>query len=277
MVRAAPRIRAESSENASSHRAERMPIEELARRTGMTVRNLRAMHARAILPPPELVGRKGFYTERHVARVLLVLKLQSRGFSLAAIGALLEGWEAGSGLMDVMGLEDSLMTPGTPGSSTEVDVEATFPELLRNPRALTKAIAQELVVKREDRYVAPNAELLDIVKQQVEAGFPLEALLEEGDVLLEDMERIAARFRQSFFKHVADRYLEPGASGSGLSQLAEKVSHLRPLSVRLVSLLLSRAIERGGGPAGAAPLDEGLARTAIAKARGAKRARKDRR
>src|SRR6187549_2225141 len=108
--------------------AERMPIEELARRTGVTVRNLRAMHARSLLPPPELVGRKGFYTERHVARVMLVLKLQSRRFSLAAIEALLESWEAGSGLMDVMGLEDSLLTPGTSGSNIEADVEEAFPE-----------------------------------------------------------------------------------------------------------------------------------------------------
>src|SRR4249920_1340318 len=84
---------------------DRMPIEELARRTGVTVRNLRAMQARSLALPPELVGRKGFYTERHVARVLLVLKLQSRGFSLAAIQALIKGWQDGSGIIEVMGLE----------------------------------------------------------------------------------------------------------------------------------------------------------------------------
>src|SRR5262252_7842526 len=82
----------------------RMPIEELSRKTGVTVRNLRAMQARSLLEPPELVGRKGFYTERHEARVLLVLKLQSRGFSLAAIQALIKGWEEGSGILEVMGL-----------------------------------------------------------------------------------------------------------------------------------------------------------------------------
>jgi DNA-binding transcriptional MerR regulator len=250
-----------------------MPIEELARRTGMTVRNLRAMHSRSLLPPPTLEGRKGFYSERHVARVMLVLKLQSRGFSLAAIEALLKSWEAGSGLMEVMGLEDSLLTPGTPGSVLEADVEQAFPELLRNKRTLAKALAQELVVKQGGRFVAPNAELLDLVKQQALAGFPLETLLDEGALLIADLERIAARFRRSFFKYVVDPYLEPAALGTGLSDIADKVARLRPISVRVVSILLARAIERGGGP----PEGEGTGVRAASKPRRAKRAKKGRR
>lgn len=224
-----------------------MPIEELARRTGVTVRNLRAMQARSLVEPPELVGRKGFYTERHAARVLLVLKLQSRGFSLAAIQALIKGWEDGSGIMDVMGLEDSLMTPGIGGVVGEVDVEDAFPDLLQNRRALAKALEQELVVEKEGRYVAPNAELLGIVKQEVAAGFPLEALLNDGDALLEDLERIATRFRKSFFDHIVNPHLDTGMQGGALSEVASKVALLRPLSIRLVSILLARAIERGGG------------------------------
>jgi DNA-binding transcriptional MerR regulator len=245
-VRGAPDARREGS------LGDRMPVEELARRTGVTVRNLRAMQARAVLERPELVGRKGFYTERHVARVLLVLKLQSRGFSLASIQALIESWQAGGGIMDVMGLEDALMTPGASGVVREVDVEEAFPELLDDPRALAKAIEQELVVERDGRYVAPNAELLGIVKQEVAAGFPLEALLRDGDLLLEDVERIAARFRKSFFDHVVNPHLDAGMTGAALNDVAAKVALLRPLSVRVVSILLARAIERGGGSVTAA-------------------------
>jgi DNA-binding transcriptional MerR regulator len=228
-------------------RRDRMPIEELARRTGVTVRNLRAMQARSLLLPPELVGRKGFYTERHEARVRLVLKLQSRGFSLAAIQALIEGWEQGSGLLEVMGLEDALMTPGTANEPGEADVRATFPQLLRNPRALAKALEQQLVVERDGRVVAPDPELLDIVKQEVEAGFPLEAVLNDGDALLADLERIATRFRKSFFDHVVNPHLAPGDDGSALPSVAAKVALLRPAAVRLVTILFARALERGGG------------------------------
>lgn len=226
---------------------ERMPIEELARRTGMTVRNVRALQAKSLLPAPELVGRKAFYNERHVARVMLVRKLQSRSFSLSAIQTLLETWVAGSGLMDVLGLEDSLMTAGAPEASAEVDVEQAFPALLQ-PRVLEKARALELVVERDGRFVAPNEELLSIVKQQVAAGYDLEVVLDEAAILAADLERIAARFRESFFRNIVAPYLAPDALGSGVAAVGEKVAVLRPLVIRAVTLLLWRAIERSGGP-----------------------------
>ena len=228
--------------------SDRIPIEELARRTGVTVRNLRAMHARSLLLPPELVGRKGFYTERHEARVRLVLKLQSRGFSLAAIHALIAGWEKGSGILEVMGLEDALMTPGVADGPVEVEAKDAFPELVQSPRALAKALEQGLVVERDGRIVAPDAELLDIVKQEVKAGFPLETALNDGDTLLADVERIATRFRKSFFDHVVNPHLAAGDDGRALPDVAAKVALLRPLAVRLVTILFARALERGGGP-----------------------------
>src|SRR5689334_20701428 len=125
-----------SPEPKRARESERIPIEELARRTGMTVRNLRAMQARGVLAPPELQGRKGFYTERHIARVALVQRLQGRGFSLAAIEAMLTSWESGSGLVEVMGLEDALAQKATSGPRAEADVAQAFPELLQDPALL---------------------------------------------------------------------------------------------------------------------------------------------
>jgi DNA-binding transcriptional MerR regulator len=224
-----------------------MPIEELARRTATTVRNLRALQARSLVPPPELEGRKGYYTERHLARVTLVQRLQGRGFSLASIEELLRSWEAGSGLIDVMGLEDALVAPIVSTTQSEVDVAEAFPELLQHPRALAMALEQELVIARDGHIVAPDAELLSIVERQVAAGYPLVPLLEEGALLIADLERIAARFRQSFFTHISDPLLLPGASHTRVAEVAEKVARLRPLSMRAVNIILARAIERGAG------------------------------
>ena len=46
-----------------------LTIDELARRTGMTVRNIRAHQSRGPLPPPEVRGRTGYYSEGHVGRM----------------------------------------------------------------------------------------------------------------------------------------------------------------------------------------------------------------
>jgi DNA-binding transcriptional MerR regulator len=66
------------------------PIEELSRRTGMTVRTLRAYQSRKLLPAPEVRTRTGYYDDRHVARVELVKDLQGQGFKLDTIARMLD-------------------------------------------------------------------------------------------------------------------------------------------------------------------------------------------
>src|SRR5262249_31784654 len=62
-----------------------MTIGQLAERTGMTVRNIRAHQTRGLLPPPTVRGRTGYYTEDHVARIALTREMQADGLNLEAI------------------------------------------------------------------------------------------------------------------------------------------------------------------------------------------------
>jgi DNA-binding transcriptional MerR regulator len=68
----------------------KMTIGELARRTGMTIRNIRAHQTRGLLPPPEVQGRTGYYNEEHVARIELTREMQAEGLNLEAIRRVLE-------------------------------------------------------------------------------------------------------------------------------------------------------------------------------------------
>ena len=68
-----------------------LTIDQLAQKTGMTVRNLRAHQSRGLLPPPEVRGRTGFYGAEHIARVELIKELQADGFNLDLIRKLLDG------------------------------------------------------------------------------------------------------------------------------------------------------------------------------------------
>ena len=81
-----------------------MTIDELAHRAGTTSRNIRALQTKGILRPPKLVGRTGSYGEDHLQRLLAVIRLQARGFGLAGIRELLDAWETGATLDEVLGL-----------------------------------------------------------------------------------------------------------------------------------------------------------------------------
>src|SRR6187401_2690039 len=73
-----------------------MKIDELARRAGMTVRNVRAHQSRGLLPAPEIRARTGYYGDEHVERLELIRQLQEGGLSLRAIESVLDGSFAGS-------------------------------------------------------------------------------------------------------------------------------------------------------------------------------------
>ncbi len=87
-----------------------LTIDELARETGMTVRNIRAHQSRGLLPPPEVRARTGYYGPEHVARLQLIQELQGNGYNLAAIKHLLSRTQEGSA-EEVLGLARALLAP----------------------------------------------------------------------------------------------------------------------------------------------------------------------
>ena len=62
-----------------------LTLDELAERSGMSVRNIRFYTTRGLVPPPIRKGRQGFYAPEHLVRLELVQELQSHGFTLSAI------------------------------------------------------------------------------------------------------------------------------------------------------------------------------------------------
>jgi DNA-binding transcriptional MerR regulator len=78
-------------------------IDELAASTGTPTRTIREYQRLGLLPPPRRDGRVGRYGAEHRARLTVVERLQARGYSLAAIGDLVQAWELGRGLGSVLG------------------------------------------------------------------------------------------------------------------------------------------------------------------------------
>lgn len=75
----------EPQEPVQTATGEEWTIDELAARTGLTVRTTRYYASMGLLPPAARRGRLAYYDERHRARLDLIRTMQERGLTLAAI------------------------------------------------------------------------------------------------------------------------------------------------------------------------------------------------
>jgi DNA-binding transcriptional MerR regulator len=231
-----------------------MPIEELSRRTGVTVRNLRELQTRGLLEAPLLEGRKGLYTRRHLARVTLVRTLQDRGYSLAAIADLLLRWKGSFGALGVMTMEDAVSTPGAPEDHQlgEEEVFALLPELCEDEKLLQQACAVGFLCRDGDEALrAPHAAHIETARILIDLGVPIRVQLADFRILRDEVEAMVRRFRTRFQEHVIAKLELRGMPPEEMDQVADRLTRLRPAVVRGVAIELAAALERGGPLPGA--------------------------
>lgn len=130
---------------------ESFPIEELARRTGMTVRTLRAYQSRKLLPSPEVRARMGYYSARHVARVELVKDLQAEGFKLDTIARMLDNTgESDAEILQFSRTVKSLFGESEPQIVNLEDLRERFPNSDNEPELINRAEKLGLLRKLDD-------------------------------------------------------------------------------------------------------------------------------
>ena len=226
--------------------SEEFPIDELARRTGLTVRNIRELQGRGLIEPPTLRGRKGFYGATQLGQIALVRKLQERGYALNSIKDLIESWNARGASSSVKLLEDALRERHGEVLS-EAEVAALLPEVLEEPY-LSRAMDLKLLVERDGERVATDAELVYFGSAFISCGLPMDLLLDELMLLQEEAVRITDLFRSNFQDHVIVPLQSKGISKEGLEELANAIVVLRQTSTRAVAVVVRRALERGALP-----------------------------
>jgi len=221
-------------------------IDELARHAGTTTRNIRAYQTRGILPPPRMVGRVGYYSDGHLARLKYTAGLQERGFSLAAIGCLLEAWEAGRSLQDVLGFEEALTAPWSdeqPDRFTRVQLEAMFPEIVHDESLVKRAVSLGLLKPEGDDFIAPSPRMIRNGAEMVAAGIGLSMALDEYERLTADLGTVAERFVSMFEEYVWEPFVQSGWPIDQLPAITESLQRLRPAASTSVATVFAQVME----------------------------------
>jgi DNA-binding transcriptional MerR regulator len=230
-----------------------LTIDELARETGMTVRNIRAHQSRGLLPPPAVRARTGYYGPEHVARLRLILELQGNGYNLAAIKDLVERTSGSS--QDALDFARAILTPfedERPEVIDAVELAERFAGPEGDPKSLRRAEKLGIVVPLgEGRYEVPSPTLLRAGETLIGLGIPLEKSLD----VIEDVSRQADSVAAAFVKLFLDRVWKPfdraGQPEPDWPGVLAALEQLRPLATEVLVAIfqprMTQATEKAFG------------------------------
>jgi DNA-binding transcriptional MerR regulator len=230
----------------------KMTIGELARRTGMTVRNIRAHQTRGLLPPPEVHGRTGYYTEEHVARIELTREMQGEGLNLEAIRRVLESTEGSSAeIVDFARavrapFEDETPEIFEPGELAEIwGAEELDSRLVRQGEKL--GIQRELP---DGKIEAISPRLQRAGGALVELGVSPKAVLDVATQLRRQADAAARTFVDLFVKEIWEPFDRAGRPEEDWPKVREALDRMRPLAsdavLAMFQIAMGEATEKAG-------------------------------
>ena len=220
-------------------------VDELARLAGVTTTTVRLYQGRGLVPGPEIRGRVGYYGSRHLARLRLIGSLRQRGFSLAAIRALVDTWERGATLGDVLGLEKQLAGPAEePLVLDAAGFAALFPSGRVDADVARRAVELGIVELRGHEIVVRRPHFLRVGQELVGLGVPVEEVLEEYAHLRAAADEIATRFADLFERRFWRPAQEEGLNEARTTALTATLARLRTLASSVVEAAVAEALER---------------------------------
>lgn len=226
---------------------EGLTIDALAHTSGLPSSTIRLYQTKGLLAPPRRVGRTAHYGPDHVRRLDVIGRLQERGFSLAAIKAILDAWRVGDDLADLIGSETG--AGDGPVTLSPDDVTRFFPHGIAG-EDVGAAIRLGLVTIDGSDVIAPSRRLYELGGRMVDLGIPTSVILDEFEHLQGVTHDLARRFADRFADHVL-----PAADD--LPNATRAAAELTTTVTKLVGEVLATALEAEGerrigeGPPGA--------------------------
>jgi DNA-binding transcriptional MerR regulator len=220
----------------------KLTIDDLARVSGVTVRNIRAYQARGLLPPPEVRARTGFYGSGHEARLELIKDLQAEGVKLDTIKKLLD--TTGGSTEEVVAFIRRIrkLFAGEDRQISDLRELATrFPESDESviKRALKMGLLREV---GDGQYEEISPRLMRAAQDLHELGIPVARSLDVVDQLSRHASGIARVYVDLFLDEVWKPFDSSGRPADQWPRVYDTIEKLRRISGEAMVAVLEMAI-----------------------------------
>jgi DNA-binding transcriptional MerR regulator len=212
-----------------------MTIREVAERTGMTVRNIRAHQTRGLLPPPVVRGRTGYYNEEHVARIELTREMQADGLNLEAIRRVFETGD-GEAVAEIFDFTRALRMPfedESPEIYEPAELAATWgakevdPDLIRRGEGLG---AMRTLPDGRIEVISPR--LQQAAAELAKLGVGPDAAIATAEKLRRHADGVARTFIDIFVEEIWEPFDRAGRPEKEWPRIREALERMRPLAAQ---------------------------------------------
>jgi DNA-binding transcriptional MerR regulator len=211
-----------------------MTIRELAERTGMTVRNIRAHQTRGLLPPPVVRGRTGYYNNEHVARIEMTREMQADGLNLEAIRRVFETSDGSAGeIFDFtralrMPFEDEAPEIYDPGELAATwGAKKVDPDLIRRGERLGT-----LRTLPDGRIEVISPRLQRAAAELAKLGVGPDAAIATAEKLRGHADGVARVFVDIFVEEIWEPFDRAGRPEKDWPRIREALERMRPLAAQ---------------------------------------------
>ena len=220
-----------------------LTIDELARQTGMTVRNIRAHQSRGLLPAPDVRGRTGFYGPEHVSRIELIKELQADGFNLEAIKRLIEN--AGGSTNEVLRFTREVRDAFDDEEPEIISLEELAGRFGEQGDAELLDRAVKLGVMRplgDDRFEDRSPRLTRAANEIAALGVTPGEAIKVLERLHRNADGVARTYVDLFIQKIWRPFDEAGRPPERWHEVQEALERLRPLAAETLLAMFQLAI-----------------------------------
>jgi DNA-binding transcriptional MerR regulator len=217
-------------------------IDELAARTGMTVRTVRFYATEGLLPAPERRGRIAYYGSQHRMRLELIRTLQEHGYTLAAIERVLERVPVDAAPAEYA-VQSAVLAPWLPEQSEDYDRAALERRVGRRISEEELGYLQQVGALEqvgEDTFRTSSAVLGHAV-ELMQLPVPTSVLHDSAAIIDEHATAVANGLTEVFIKAIWGPYQRGEIDHE---QVVAMLSRLRPLAVQGLVSAFGRAADR---------------------------------
>lgn len=219
-------------------------IDDLARASNVTVRNIRAYQERGLLHAPRREGRVAIFDDSHLSRLKIITSMLERGYTSGHITEMLTAWEGGQDLADVLGLEKALVPPRL-ADPPETMTLAQVRKLAGDKDSLQRYIEVGLVEVKGAKALVRRPGLLRAFAEMRGFGTSTEALVRVHSEVSMSIDGITKALVDEAVRQVGDRFLaDAEPSSAEIGELVATLTRFRELATTAVMATFDESMER---------------------------------